>query len=305
MTAQNYPRDLVGFGAKLPDPKWPGGARIALQIAVNYEAGGEHNILYGDSHSEEVLTDTGFPRVEGARSMMTESSFEYGSRRGIWRVLRILGERGIRASIFAVASGFEHNPDVAQAMTEAGHEIVSHGWRWIDYQDVPEATEREHIKRAGDSIEAVTGKRPVGWMTGRPSPNTRRLLVEAGGYLYDRDSLNDELPYWEDVEGKSHLVVPYSYETNDNRFGDGVGFSTSEDFYIYMRDAFDMLYAEGEDEPRMMSLGLHDRLIGRPARAVGLARFLDHVQKHDKVWICTGEEIARHWHEKFPATAKA
>ncbi len=301
MTTQTYPRDLVGYGAKMPNPNWPGGARLALQIAVNYEGGGEMNILHGDPHSEDVLTDTGMPRVEGARSMLTESSFEFGSRRGIWRVLRILGERGIRASIFAVASGLERNPEAAQAMTEAEHEIVSHGWRWIDYQYVPEATEREHIRRAADSIEALTGTRPVGWMTGRPSPNTRRLLVEAGGFLYDRDSLNDELPYWLEVGNKHHLVVPYSYETNDNRFGDGVGFSTAEDFYVYMRDTFDMLYAEGEEEPKIMSLGLHDRLIGRPGRAVGLARFLDHVQKHDKVWICTGEDIARHWRAHFPA----
>ncbi len=233
--------------------------------------------------------------------MLTESAFEFGSRRGIWRILRILGERDIRASIFTVASGLERNPEAAGAMVEPGHEIVNHGWRWIDYQYVSEDTEREHIERATASIEKMTGTRPVGWMTGRPGPNTRRLLVEAGGYLYDRDSLNDELPYWEDIGGTQHLVIPYSYETNDNRFGDGVGFTTADDYYVYMRDAFDMLYAEGGDEPKIMSLGLHDRLIGRPARAVGLARFLDYVQNHDKVWICTGEEIARHWHDHHPA----
>src|SRR5215470_31425 len=264
---ERYPRDLVGYGRALPDPRWPGGARLALQIALNYEAGGELSLLHGDATSEGMLTDSGFPAVPGMRSMLVESSFEYGSRRGVWRLLRMFEERKITVSVFAVAMGLERTPEVAQAMVEAGHEIVSHGCRWIDYQRVPAAVERKHIRLAVETLTRLTGSRPLGWMTGRPSPNTRRLLVEEGGFLYDRDALNDELPYWVDVAGTPHLVIPYSYETNDNRFDGNVGFSTADDFFTYMKDAFDVLYAEAEREPRMMSLGLHDRLIGRPARA--------------------------------------
>ena len=296
----DYPRDLVGYGAKLPDPKWPGAARLALQIALNYEAGGELSILHGDAGSEGMLTDSGFPAVRGMRSMLVESSFEYGSRRGVWRLLRMFEERKIKVSVFAVAMGFGRTPEVAQAMVEAGHEIVSHGWRWIDYQRVPAAVERKDIRLAVEAITKVTGSRPVGWMTGRPSPNTRRLLVEEGGFLYDRDALNDELPYWVTVAGTSHLVIPYSYETNDNRFDGNLGFSTATDFFTYMKDAFDVLYAESAAEPKMMSLGLHDRLIGRPARARGLADFLDYVLRHDGVWICRGIDIANHWRQHHP-----
>ena len=303
MTDPQYPRDMVGYGANPPDPKWPGGARLALTIALNYEAGGEMNILHGDGGSEQMLTDTGFPAYPGARNMVVESAFEYGSRRGVWRILRILGERDIKVSVWAVAMGLERNREVARAMVEAGHEIVSHGWRWIDYQTIPEDVERAHIKRAVEGIRAVTGRRPVGWMTGRPSPNTRALLVEEGGFLYDRDSLADELPYWVEVAGLGHLVIPTSYETNDNRFNEHQGFVTADDFFSYMKDAFDMLYREGASEPKLMTLGLHDRLIGRPARAAGLERLLDYVLEHDKVWIATGEQIARHWIEHHPYRA--
>ncbi len=304
MTDPSYPRDMVGYGADPPDPKWPGGARLALTIALNYEAGGEMSILHGDGGSEQMLTDTGFPTYRGARNMVVESAFEYGSRRGVWRILRILGERDIKVSVWAVVMGLERNREVARAMVEAGHEIVSHGWRWIDYQTIPEDVERAHIKRAVEGIRAVTGRRPVGWMTGRPSPNTRALLVEEGGFLYDRDSLADELPYWVEVAGLGHLVIPTSYETNDNRFNEHQGFVTADDFFSYMKDAFDMLCREGASEPKLMTLGLHDRLIGRPARAAGLERFLDYVLEHDEIWIATGEQIARHWIEHHPYRAK-
>ena len=296
-----YPRDLVGYGAAHVDPQWPGKARVALQIALNYEAGGERSVLHGDGVSESALTDNGFPAVRGARSVLAESIFEYGSRRGVWRLLKMFSERGIKVSVLAVATALDRNREVARAMVEDGHEIVSHGYRWIDYQHVKPSEERQHIRRTVKLLTEITGSRPLGWMTGRPSPNTRRLHVQEGGFLYDRDSLNDELPYWVDVDGTPHLVVPYSYETNDNRFDQNSGFNTADDFFQYMRDTFDVLYAEGADEPKMMMLALHDRLVGRPGRALGLARFLDHVLKHDRVWIATGLDIARHWIATHPA----
>jgi putative urate catabolism protein len=295
-----YPRDMVGYGARMIDPHWPGDARVAVQIALNYEGGAELNILHGDAGSESMLTDTGLPAVAGQRSMLSESSFEYGSRRGVWRLLRILRERGIKISVFGVAMALERNPEAVHAMVGDGHEIVSHGWRWIDYQHVPVEIEREHIRLARESITRMVGEPPVGWMTGRPSPNTRRLLVEEGGFLYDRDALNDELPYWVEVQSKPHLVIPYSYETNDNRFNEHSGFVTSEDYFQYMKDTFDVLYEEGASEPKMMSVGLHDRLIGRPGRAAGFAHFLDYVLRHDRVWLCRGVDIARHWIEFHP-----
>jgi allantoinase len=291
----HYPRDMIGHGDTPIDPQWPGNARVALQIALNYEGGGERSVLHGDDGSEEMLTDIGAPAVAGERSMLAESVFEYGSRCGVWRLLRIFRERSMPISIFGVVMALERNPIVVRRMIEDGHEIVSHGWRWIDYQNVPEAVERDHIKRAVAGIERLTGNRPRGWMTGRPGPNTRRLVVEEGGFLYDRDALNDELPYWVTVAGRKHLVIPYSYETNDNRFNENRGFSTADHYFHYMKDTFDMLYAEGADAPKMMSLGLHDRLIGRPGRAAGLVRFLDYVSKHERVWICRGIDIAEHW----------
>ena len=300
-----YPRDMVGYGRRLPDPKWPGQARLALQISLNYEGGGELNVLHGDSGSESMLTDIGFPAVKGARSMLVESSFEYGSRRGVWRLLRLFEERKIAVGILAVATALARNREVAAAMVEAGHEIVSHHYRWIDYQHVPMSVERRYVRLAVETLTELAGVRPVGWMTGRPGPNTRRLIVEEGGFLYDRDAINDELPYWVEVEGRQHLVIPYSYETNDNRFDGSLAFATAEDFFNYMKDTFDMLYREGEREPRMMSLALHDRLSGRPGRAEGLARFLDYVLEHDRVWICRGVDIARHWIAHHPAPAAA
>jgi peptidoglycan/xylan/chitin deacetylase (PgdA/CDA1 family) len=293
-------RDFRGYGRNPPDPKWPGAARIAININLNFEAGGERTIEDGDATSEALLTDIGAPAYPSLRSPLVESVFEYGSRVGVWRLLRIFRDFEVQVSVLGVVRALQRNPEPLAAFLEDGHEIVSHGWRWIDYHMVDEATEREHVRLALDGIAALTGRRPAGWMTGRPGPNTRRLIVEAG-IGYDRDSLNDELPYWVTVAGGSHLVIPYSFETNDNRFDQNLGFSTADDFARYFIDCFDLLYAEGADHPKLMSIGLHDRLIGRPARAVGLIRFLEHVRKYDRVWFCTGEQIAQHWTRTHPA----
>jgi peptidoglycan/xylan/chitin deacetylase (PgdA/CDA1 family) len=293
-------RDFVGYGGSPPDPRWPGKARIALNFNLNYEAGGEISVDDGDVGSEGMLNDIGFPSYTGIRSPLAESAFEYGSRVGVWRVLGILKRFEVRASILGVARALERNPQVVRAFVAEGHEIVSHGWRWIDYHQVDEATEREHIIRAVDAVAALSAVAAVGWMTGRPGQNTRRLLAQTGRVLYDRDYLGDELPFWLDVAGRPHLVIPYSYETNDNRFNENSGFNTAADFAQYMIDCFETLYEEGAISPRLMSVGLHDRLIGRPGRAPGLVRFLDHVRKRERVWICTGREIADHWLATHP-----
>ena len=293
-------RDFRGYGRLPPHARWPGQARIAVNINLNFEAGGERSMLEGDGTSENMLTDTGFPAYPGRRSPIVETVFEYGPRAGNWRVLRILKQFDVKVSVLAVVRALQQNPDALDAFLEDGHEIVSHGYRWIDYQSVDEATEREHIGLAVAGLKSLTGQPPVGWMTGRPGENTRRLLAEHGGFLYDRDSLGDELPYWIGVDGRPHLVIPYSYETNDNRY-DHNGFGTAEDFARYMIDCFDLLYAEGADSPKIMSIGLHDRLVGRPGRAIGLIRFLEHVRRHDRVWVCTGREIAEHWRSHHPA----
>jgi peptidoglycan/xylan/chitin deacetylase (PgdA/CDA1 family) len=295
----NPARDFRGYGQTPPHAQWPGNARIAININLNFEAGGERSMMDGDGTSESMLTDTGFPAYPGKRSQIVESAFEYGTRAGVWRILRILKKFDVKCSVLGVVKSLERNPDAVEAFMTDGHEIVSHGYRWLDYQSVDEATEREHIRLAVASIKAMTGKAPVGWMTGRPSDNTRRLLAEHGGFLYDRDTLNDELPYWVEVDQKPYLVIPYSYESNDNRY-DHNGFGTAEDFARYMIDCFDMLYEEGLDRPKIMSIGLHDRLVGRPARAVGLVKFLEHVRKHDRVWFCSGEDIAGHWRKTHP-----
>jgi peptidoglycan/xylan/chitin deacetylase (PgdA/CDA1 family) len=295
-------RDLVGYGASPPNPAWPGSALIAVNFNLNVEGGGEATLANGDEVSESMLNDIGVAEVRGRRVPLVESVFEYGSRRGAWRVLDVLREFDVKTSVLGVARALEQNPELASAFVEQGHEIVSHGYRWIDYGTVPEHLEREHIRSAVEILTRLTGARPVGWMTGRPGPNTRRLLVEAGGFLYDRDSLADELPYWLSIENRPHLVIPYSYETNDNRFNGNAGFSTADDFFTYMRDAFDVLYREGErGAPKLLSIGLHDRLIGRPARAKGLIRLLDYMRGFDKVWFCTGADIAQHWRKHFPA----
>jgi allantoinase len=297
-------RDLVGYGAKPPNPHWPGSAVIAVNFNLNIEGGGESSLINGDDVSEGMLNDIGVPAQRGVRVPLAESAFEYGSRRGAWRVLDAFAELSVKMSILGVARALEQNPELAKACVAQGHEIVSHGYRWIDYVAVPEAVEREHIRRAVASLTALAGARPVGWMTGRPGPNTRRLLVEEGGFLYDRDALNDELPYWLDIVGRPHLVIPYSYEANDNRFNENSGFSTGDQFFAYMRDAFDLMYREGQrGSPKLLSIGLHDRLIGRPGRCGGLIKLLHYMRGCAGVWFCTGAEIAQHWREKFPPRA--
>lgn len=294
-------RDLVGYGEFPPDPEWPGGAVIAVNFNLNVEGGGEASLANGDDVSEGMLNDIGVPTISSRRVPLVESVFEYGSRRGVWRVLNAFRDFSINVSVLGVARALEQNPDLARAIVTRGHEIVSHGYRWIDYGAVPENVEREHIRKAVEILTKVTGTKPVGWMTGRPGPNTRRLIVEAGGFLYDRDSLADELPYWLRIGDKPHLVIPYSYEANDNRFNENSGFSTGDDFFKYMRDAFDLLYREGsEGAPKVLSIGLHDRLIGRPGRCGGLIKLLEYMRSRDGVWFCRGIDIAEHWRNKFP-----
>ena len=300
---QDHPaRDFQGYGRTPPNPRWPGGARIAVNINLNVEAGAEHNVLLGDGGSEDMMTDAGYPSYPGVRSLMAESAFEFGPRVGIWRVLRILKQFDVRVSVFAVVQALQQYPQIAKALMDEGHEIVSHGWRWIDYHLMDEATEREHVRLAVEGLRAITGQAPVGFFYGRPSIHTRKLHVEAGGFTYDRDAVNDELPYWVEVSGKRHLVIPLSFETNDNRTEQNRGFGTSGDFADYMIDCFDLMYEEGAASPKLMSIGLHDRLIGRPGRAVGLVKVLQHMRSHKDVWFCTGRDIAEHWYAKHPHT---
>ncbi len=302
----DYPRDMVGYGRNPPHPRWPGDARVALQIVVNYEEGGENAVLHGDPASETFLSEIiGAAAFEGRRHMSMESIYEYGSRAGFWRLMRLFEERQLPVTMFAVGMALERHPDAAKAMVELGHEIASHGWRWINYDQIDEATEREHMRLAIASIEALTGQRPLGWYTGRTSERTQRLVAEEGGFLYDADSYADDLPYWTEVAAHGtmvdHLIVPYTLDANDMRFATAQGFNTGDQFYAYLRDSFDTLYEEGLTAPKMMSVGLHCRLAGRPGRIVGLKRFLDHVQSHDKVWICRRIDIAKHWRQVHPA----
>jgi allantoinase len=293
-------RDFIGYGEHLPDPQWPGNAVIAVNFNLNVEGGGEATLANGDPVSEGMLNDIGVEAKAGRRVPLVESVFEYGSRRGAWRILDVFAKFDVKISVLAVARALEQNPVLARAFVERGHEIVSHGYRWIDYGEVEEAVEREHVKTAVRLIRQLTGSPPLGWMTGRPGPNTRKLVMEDGGFHYDRDSLADELPYWVEGPHGPHLVIPYSYEANDNRFNENSGFSTADDFFHYMRDAFDTLYQEGVNgSPKLLSIGLHDRLIGRPGRIQGLVRLLEHMKTHDRVWVCRGIDIADHWREHF------
>jgi putative urate catabolism protein len=296
-----YPRDLIGYAGKPPHPRWPGDARIAVSIVLNLEEGGESCVLHGDRFSESVLTDVGAEPLEDTRNMNVESMFEYGSRVGFWEVLRILQERRVPATVYAVGMALERNPAAVDALAQSGFEIACHGHRWIDYQWVPEAAERADMLRNIEVITRLTGRRPVGWYTGRPSPNTRRLVVDIGGFLYDSDAYNDDLPYWTRVDDHMHLVLPHSFDTNDSRLQRGGDFSTGEEFFVYCRDAFDWLYAQGsEGRPRMMTISLHGRIIGRPGRIGALVRLLDHIERHAEVWIASRADIARHWIAEHP-----
>ena len=300
MPRDPYPRDLAGYGREPPHADWPGGARIAVQLVLNYEEGGEMSVLHGDAQSETFLSDLiNPPAVVGARHMSMEQIYDYGARAGVWRLLRLFDRCGVPVTVFGVAMAMERNPAVVEAFLEAGHEIASHGWRWINYQDVPEQVEREHMFRAIEVHKRLTGERPYGWYTGRTSPNTRRLVAEQGGFLDDADDYSDDLPFWTTVAQRPQLIVPYTLEANDMRFSGG-GLATGEDFFTYLKDAFDVLYAEGEDRPRMLSVGLHCRLAGRPGKLAGLERFIRYAQGHSDVWFCRRIEIARHWRERHP-----
>lgn len=298
MTQVRYPRDLRGYGRTPPDPRWPGGARVAVQFVVNFEEGGENNILHGDPASEAFLSDVlGAQPWPGQRHANIESMFEYGSRAGFWRLWRMFSERKMPATVFGVAMALKRNPDVVAAMQEAGWDIASHGLRWVEHKDMSEDEERREIAEAIRVHLEATGARPLGWYTGRSSINTLRLLMEAGGLLYLCDSYADDLPYWIRAEGgEPHLVIPYTLDANDMRFVNPQGFGGGDQFFTYLKDSFDVLYAEGASSPKMMSVGLHCRLAGRPGRAAALMRFLDYIASHDRVWVPTRLEIARHWH---------
>jgi putative urate catabolism protein len=304
-SSERYPRNLIGYGPRPPRVHWPLESRVAVSVVLNYEEGGESCVLHGDAQSESVLTDVGGEPLKNARNLNVESTFEYGSRVGFWEIMRILRDRRVDATVYAVGMALERNPEAAAQIADSGFEVACHGQRWIDYQFVPENVERADMLRNIEVITRLTGRRPVGWYTGRPGPNTRRLVVESAAFLYDSDAYNDDLPYWVSVGGREHLVVPHTFDLNDSRLQRGGDFATGEDFFIYCRDAFDWLYRLGNEErPRMMTISLHGRIIGRPGRIGALVRLLDHIQRHEGVWLCTREAIARHWalHHPAPST---
>jgi putative urate catabolism protein len=295
-------RDFIGYAGQPPNADWPGGARIALQIVMNYEEGAEYSIPDGDEASETYLSEVpGASLGPGTRDLIVESVYEYGSRAGFWRLMRIFAAREIKVTVFAAALALERNPQAARAIREAGHEVCCHGWRWIGLHRLQEAEEREQLRKAVASIARSVGERPYGWYSRyAPSLNTRRLIVEEGGFLYDSDAYNDDLPFWLRVSGKHHLVIPYTLDANDMKFCVAPGFSAPSGYFEYMRDAFDVLYREGRTHPKLMSVGLHARLAGRPGRSAALERFLDYVLKHDRVWICRRIDVARHWIAMHP-----
>ncbi|MFD3743882.1 allantoinase PuuE [Nocardia sp. NPDC058633] len=295
-------RDFIGYGPTPPDPQWPDGARIAVQFVLNYEEGGENNVLDGSPHSETFLSEMTPAEAFPNRHMSMESLYEYGARAGLWRVLRAFERRAIPLTVFAVARAMQRNPEAVAAFSELGYEIACHGLRWKSYQLVDEEAERADMAEAVRILTDLTGAAPLGWYTGRDSPRTRELVVEHGGFVYDSDSYADDLPYWTEVDGHNHLVVPYTLDTNDMRFASAAGFANGDEFYAHLRDAFDVLYREGaEGAPKMLSVGLHCRIAGRPARTAALERFLDHVLSHDNVWTTRRIDIAEHWRKVHPA----
>jgi putative urate catabolism protein len=299
-----YPRDLKGYGRNPPDPRWPGGARLAVQFVINYEEGGENNILHGDEASEAFLSDVlGVRPWKGERHISVESMFEYGARSGFWRLWRAFSERAMPVTVYGVATALMRSPDQVAGMREAGWEIASHGLKWIQHGHMPEGEERRHLNEAIRVHTEATGERPFGWYAGRGSVNTLKLVMEEGGFLYSSDSYADELPYWVKGPKEPHLIIPYTLDANDMRFINPQGFAGGDEFFGYLKDSFDLLYREGETSPKMMSVGLHCRLVGRPGRAAALLRFLDYIARHDRVWVARRLDIARHWHANHKALA--
>jgi allantoinase len=311
MMTPDYPRDLIGYGRNPPQAAWPGRARVALQFVLNYEEGAENSVLHGDPQSETFLSEIIGAQAFEMRHLSMESMYEYGSRAGAWRILREFEARGLPLTVFGVAMALQRNPELSAAFVELGHEIACHGWRWLHYQHMSETRERRHVALGTQIIKDLTGGQwPLGWYTGRDSPNTKRLVADQGGYEYDSDYYGDDLPFWMPVDKSDgstlqRLVVPYSLDTNDMRFASMQGFNTGDHFFNYLKDAFDVLYAEGDpagqNRPKMMSIGMHCRILGKPGRFRALQRFLDHVQRHDAVWICRRIDIARHWAQQHPS----